>query len=68
MSSPTEAIRIGMLADGDVRRLRALQALLRQQAANGDIAIVSIDDEIAHTHILNPVWVRVLCGQNGWLS
>lgn len=57
-----------MLANGDRGRLRAFQALLREQAANGDIIILSMDDEIARTRILNPIWARALCGQEGSLT
>lgn len=62
MSKCIEVIRIAMLADGDPLRVAQFQEMLREQEANGDIRILSMDDEIARTELLNPVWARVFGG------
>ena len=59
---PTETIRIGMMSAGDPDLLKSIQIVLRDQAADGCLEIVSMDDEIAVIRWRDPAKAALLCG------
>lgn len=62
MISPAQIVS-GLRTDSDTGRRKSTQALFPEQAANGDIVIVSGDDEIVCPLTVDPAWARALCGE-----